>query len=59
MSTEILSAEKDAPLGEVIDLFLERSVRRVPIVHDQKLVGILSRRDLVRHMLTRVDEIAS
>jgi CBS domain-containing protein len=48
MKTEVLSVSPDRPLSEVRDLFLRHQVRRVPVVSRGKLVGILSRRDLLR-----------
>ena len=37
-------------LTEVADLFLSNPVRRLPVLRDGKLVGIISRRDLVRYI---------
>jgi len=37
-----------ATLGEVADLMETRRIKRVPVVHDGKLVGIVSRADLLK-----------
>lgn len=48
MTTDVVLVEEDTPLTEVADLLLERCLRRVPVVRRGKLVGILSRRDIIR-----------
>ena len=47
MSKDIISVDEDASLVELIELFVSTRVRRVPVVTDGKLVGVISRRDLV------------
>ncbi|MCS7051025.1 MAG: CBS domain-containing protein, partial [Thermomicrobium sp.] len=38
----------DTPAETVADLIVERRVRRVPVLRDGRLVGIITRADLVR-----------
>ncbi|MDK2741642.1 MAG: CBS domain-containing protein [Nitrospira sp.] len=50
--TEIMSARpvtvtEDQTLAQVADLFQDRYLTRVPVVRNNKLVGILARRDLL------------
>jgi CBS domain-containing protein len=48
MSRELFTLAPHAPVTEAIDLFLEKNVRRVPVVDGRgSLVGILSIADLV------------
>jgi CBS domain-containing protein len=52
LATEIMSAHpvsvtEDQTLAQVADLFQDRSLTRVPVVRNKKLVGILARRDLL------------
>lgn len=52
MATEIMSIHpvtvtEDQTLAQVADLFQDRYVTRVPVVRNNKLVGILARRDLL------------
>jgi CBS domain-containing protein len=48
MSRDVVSVTPLAPLGEIADLMETRRIKRVPVVHDGKLVGIVSRADLLR-----------
>ena len=50
MSPGIISVNEDADVEDVRLLVIERKVRRIPVVAGQKLVGIVSRSDLVRQM---------
>ncbi len=54
MSSQVISATEDTDASEVAQLFTSRRIRRVPILADGKLVGIVSRSDLMRlFMMTR------
>ncbi len=59
MTTEVVSFEPDDCLNEVADAFRQNHFRRVPIVRDGQLVGILSRRDIIRFVgdLRHQDEV--
>jgi CBS domain-containing protein len=48
MSRDVVNVTKLATLGEIADLMETRCIKRVPVVHDGKLVGIVSRADLLR-----------
>lgn len=47
MSTEIISVNEETPVSEIALLLAERKIKRVPVVQDGKLVGIVSRADIV------------
>ena len=47
MSTVPVTVTEDRTLVEVAELFQDRSLTRVPVVRNKKLVGILARRDLL------------
>ncbi len=47
MSKDVISVDEDTSLLELVDLFISTRVRRVPVTSDGKLVGVISRRDLV------------
>jgi CBS domain-containing protein len=51
MSPEVITVEEDTPLGEIVELFEERGIKRVPVLRDEELVGIVSRADLLRALL--------
>ncbi len=51
MTEEVVSFSPEDSLLEICDCLLEKNFRRIPIVSDGKLVGILSRKDIIGHML--------
>ena len=48
MTREVFSVDETATLGEIADLLEEKKIKRVPVVHDGKVVGIVSRADLLK-----------
>ena len=50
LSGDVLAVNEDDELTEVTELFRTHSYRRLPVVRDGKLVGVISRRDLVRYI---------
>jgi CBS domain-containing protein len=57
MTPEVVSVSKDMPLQEVVNILEKRRIKRVPVTRDDKLVGIISRANLV-HALARLVEEA-
>ncbi len=56
MTREVVAVGASTDLAEIVQLMEKRRIKRVPIVANGKLVGIVSRSDLVRalvHKLTR------
>ncbi len=53
MSREPITISSDAPAGEAARLFVKHRIRRVPVMDRGKLVGILSRSDIVKFFATR------
>ena len=47
MTTDVVTVREDAPLVEIISTLLSSHVRRVPVTNNGKLVGLVSRRDLL------------
>jgi CBS domain-containing protein len=52
MTTAIISVSPDCPISDVRHLLVERRIRRVPVLLDGRLVGIVSRGDVVATMAT-------
>lgn len=48
MSTEVIYASEDTPLGEIATLLERHRIKRVPILRDGKLVGVVSRSNLIQ-----------
>ncbi len=48
MTREIVSVTEDTPIADIADVLERRRIKRVPVLRDGKLVGIVSRANLVR-----------
>ncbi len=51
MSTPVISVSEDANLREIAEILTTRRINRVPVVQDGRIVGIVSRGDLVRALV--------
>jgi CBS domain-containing protein/mannitol/fructose-specific phosphotransferase system IIA component (Ntr-type) len=51
MTRQVLCDSPDQPLAEVASLMANKDVERVPVVREGRLVGFLSRADIVRKLL--------
>lgn len=47
MAKELVTFSPDDNLADICQCFLDRSIRRVPVVDEGKLVGIISRKDII------------
>lgn len=52
MSTAVVSVSEDAEIDDVRHLLLDRRIRRLPVLAGGRIVGIVSRADLVAAMAT-------
>ena len=53
MVTDIVSFSPNTELADLVQTFSKRHLRRVPIIDEGKVVGIVSRRDILREVLRR------
>lgn len=51
MTKQVVTVEAEASVLEVAKLFMEKGPRRYPVVEDNRLVGQISRRDVLRSLL--------
>jgi len=58
MTRDTVCIGEETSLVDVVDLFQSRRVRRLPVTRDEKLVGLVSRHDLIRFILTTRDRIS-
>ncbi len=50
MTTEVLSFDQEDDLADVAEALRTNHFRRVPILDKGRLVGIISRRDIIKHI---------
>lgn len=48
--TDVITVTRDESVGEVLRLFAENNLGALPVVDGLHLVGIVSERDIVRHL---------
>ncbi len=58
MTTDIASVTEDASIEHVAKIIEEKQIRRVPVLRDGKLVGVVSRSDLIRALLAAPGSLA-
>lgn len=51
MSRKVCTIPYDAPITNASKLFSQKSFRLLPVLKAGKLVGILARKDIVKHMI--------
>jgi len=50
MKTQVITAKADTPIGKIAKLMLENRISSVPIVEGEKLIGIVTKTDLIRYL---------
>jgi CBS domain-containing protein len=53
MTREVTAMDKDTNLLEICELFLNKNFKRIPITSANKLVGIISRKDMLKYILNK------
>jgi CBS domain-containing protein len=56
MTRDVIALAEDAPLSEVAALLERKRIRRVPVTRDGKLVGIVSRSNLVQALASVIGD---
>lgn len=51
MTEKVFIVEEDTPLTEIIEMMQQREINRVPVVRHGKLVGIISRNDILKALV--------
>jgi CBS domain-containing protein len=59
MTRDVISVAETTPIADIALLLETKGIKRVPVVRDGKLVGIVSRANLVQALAMTIDEPAS
>lgn len=59
MTTHVVTIAPDATLDELVTLMASHRIKRVPVVRDGKLVGVVARADLMRALMKTLPAIQS
>jgi CBS domain-containing protein len=57
MTENVLSIPQDAPLEDVVETMEKNRIKRLPVTADGKVVGVVSRSDLLRALIGRVRNV--
>lgn len=53
MTTPVISAEEDTTVSDIVELLTEHNINRVPIVRRGKVVGIVTRNDILKALVKK------
>jgi CBS domain-containing protein len=56
MTHQVVCVQRDAPLADIADVMEERRIKRVPVLDGDRLVGIVSRSNLLRAFASMVPD---
>jgi CBS domain-containing protein len=57
MTCDVVAVTEDAPLNEIVRLMERNRIKRLPVTRDGRVVGIVSRANLLRALVSVVDEV--
>ena len=53
MTSKVITVPEDCPLNEVVVLMQKKQINRVPVVRHGKLIGIVTRNDILKAIVER------
>jgi predicted transcriptional regulator len=57
MTTDITTVSETCPVADIADILERRKIKRVPVMRDGKVVGVVSRSNLIRALVTMAPEL--
>ncbi len=51
MTEDVITIDPDTEIAQIGKLMLENGIKRLPVVQDGKLVGLVSRRDMIKLLI--------
>lgn len=58
MTKDVLVVKEETILSDVADMMEEHRIRRIPVVRNGEVVGIIARRDMLRYMTENEEALA-
>lgn len=52
MTTNVVTVDESTPVTKIAELFETRKIKRVPVTHDGRMIGIVSRANLLQALVT-------
>jgi CBS domain-containing protein len=59
MTRHVISVTPDTPITKMADTFILHRIRRLPVIENEKLLGVVSRRELLGATLDAVEPVCS
>lgn len=56
MTTEVVSVGEDTPISDIATLLERHRIKRVPVVHDGKVIGVVSRANLIQALASTISK---
>ena len=56
MSKSLVTCDLNTSVTELMDEMTEKKIRHILIMEDQKLLGIVSIGDVVKHLINKIEE---
>lgn len=53
MTSKVYSVEEDAPVNDVVAIMQKHNINRVPVLRHGKLIGIVTRNDILKTMVEK------
>jgi len=53
MTTKVITAEEDTSVSDIVELLTEHNINRVPIVRHGKVIGIVTRNDILKALVKK------
>ncbi len=57
MTRDILAVAPATPVDEIVDIMEQRHIKRIPVVEQGQIAGIVSRADLLKVLLTKMRDV--
>lgn len=59
MTRQVYSVTEDTPVEDIATLMIERGIKRVPVVRGRKVIGIITRADVMKAIVAEWPEMVS